>query len=318
MKNKFLLIIFLLFSCSNKSVKDELVCIQLVDRNGFNETINSEDKLKKFAETDFNSNQPYEKVLRIYKKVKSINIFSKLTSYHQNGNIYKYLEIKDGRAFGKYFEYFPNGNMKIESIVLSGSADFSNQTDWVFNGQSKVYAENQNLLIIFNYSNGSLENETKYFYPNKVLKTIVPYKSNELNGEVIKFSEKGEVLEKTNYLDGKKHGASIGYYSKDNIAFLEEYERDNLISGQYFKKNRLKVSQVKNSEGLKAIFKDNKITQLIEYKNGKVNGKVKNFEEDELISEYVIQNDKKNGEEIIYYNFKETRTKEKRIAKGIV
>ena len=81
MKNKFLLIIFLLFSCSNKSVKDELVCIQLVDRNGFNETINSEDKLKKFAETDFNSNQPYEKVLRIYKKVRKIFLLIRNKTY---------------------------------------------------------------------------------------------------------------------------------------------------------------------------------------------------------------------------------------------
>ncbi|NGX52026.1 MAG: hypothetical protein KR126chlam5_00319 [Candidatus Anoxychlamydiales bacterium] len=304
-KKNILLAIFIStmsISCSPRYQENEISYIQIVDRNGLSETISSVENLKKYQSANFEENQPYQKVLRIYNKDASNNTPSILTSYHENGQIWKYLDIKNARAFGKYKEYHPNGALKIEANVISGSADFNNQESWLFDSTSLVYNEKGTLISKFYYEKGALQNDTFYYYSNGQTKKIVPYVDDEITGEVKEYTKSGEILLKTTYKNGIKHGSNIGFFSKENIAFIEEYENNLLLNGQYFKKSRVKIASIKNGDGEKAIFKNQCIKKLIEYKNGKPEGRVQVFSLDgHLQNEYFQKDDIKEGIETEYY-----------------
>jgi len=302
---KFLIIFFssILFSCSTKFVEQELSCLQIIDRNGLTETISSKEKLQKYKNIDFDQPQTYQKVLKIYNKDNLGKTLSKLTCYHENGQLWKSLEIKNARAYGKYKEWHSNGHLKIDSFVIGGSPDFQLQNDWLFDGINKAFNEKGQLISEFNYSKGVLEGESKYYFTSSKVKKIIPYLNNEINGEIIEYTKNGAILSKTTYKNGKKEGSSVGYWNKDNISFIEDYENDLLINGQYFKKTRVKVSKIKNGDGQKAIFKENNLYKLIEYKNGKLEGKIQIFLPNGfLINEHYQKNQLKDGQEIEYYN----------------
>ena len=188
MNKKVYLILFIYFialSCSNKNQNDLISCLQIVDRNGLSETISSKEEIVKYQNTDFNKSQPYQKVLRIYKNSKNKDSKSILTSYHPNGELFKYLEIKDSRAFGKYMEYHPNGILKVLANVIGGPSDFDAASDWIFDGECQVFLENQKLVSKFNYLKGSLEGSSFFYYPNSKIKKIIPYENNQIHGDVI-------------------------------------------------------------------------------------------------------------------------------------
>ncbi|NGX48424.1 MAG: hypothetical protein K940chlam5_00009 [Candidatus Anoxychlamydiales bacterium] len=304
-KKNILLAIFIstiLISCSPRYQENEISCIQIVDRNGISETISSVESLEKYQNTNFEESQPYQKVLRIYNKDDSNNTTSILTSYHENGQIWKYLDIKNARAFGKYREYHLNGALKIEATVISGAADFNNQESWLFDNASLVYNEKGTLISKFYYEKGALQNDAIYYFSNGQIKKIIPYVDNEITGEVQEHTKSGEILLKTTYKNGIKHGSNIGFFSKENIAFIEEYENNLLLNGQYFKKSRVKIASIKNGDGEKAIFKNQCIKKLIEYKNGKPEGMVQVFSLDgHLQNEYFQKDDIKEGIETEYY-----------------
>ena len=101
---KYFFVIFLLLTgcISHGTVPKEntLLSIQLLDRNGFSETISTKERLALHAQTDFLIPQPYQKVIRIFGRDRAGKSHSKITTYHSNGFIWQYLESVDGRAHG--------------------------------------------------------------------------------------------------------------------------------------------------------------------------------------------------------------------------
>ena len=106
--NKFFLsALFLLAamtSCRNSDPSQSIVSIQILDRNGFSETISNKERLSVYQNVDFFAAQPYEKVLRVYGKDGEGKSHSKIISYHETGGAWQYLEAIDGKANGKFLE----------------------------------------------------------------------------------------------------------------------------------------------------------------------------------------------------------------------
>ena len=103
---KFLLLTLILCGCATKSAQNsnDLTTIQIMNRNGFSETISAKERLGKYEKTDFLAPQPYQKVVRVFGKAGHGNTESKITTYHPNGQPWQYLEIENGRAHGKFIE----------------------------------------------------------------------------------------------------------------------------------------------------------------------------------------------------------------------
>ena len=133
---------------SFRSDSPAIVSLQLIDRNGFAETISNQDRLSTYQNIDFLQPQPYQKVLRVYKRTDLGKSSSVVTSYHDNGQLWHHLEVIDGRAHGLYQEYYSNGQLKIDAFVIEGVADIHNlaQASWIFNQQSTVRNEQGEII----------------------------------------------------------------------------------------------------------------------------------------------------------------------------
>ncbi len=278
---------------------DTLTSMQVIDRNGFSETISGKDRLAQYKQVDYLAPQPYQKVLRVFGKNKLGKSSSKITSYHPNGEIWQYLEVAEGRAHGAYKEWHPNGKIKIEVAVIEGIADIGEiaQTSWIFDGKSVVWDEEGRLVAEFFYDKGQLQETARYYHPNGVLWKELPYKNNELEGPFTVYNQQGEIIEKILYQKGLKEGMAFG------PGYTEEYELGSLKNGSYYNPQGALVAEVKQGQGKKALFQEGCLHSFLEYQKGIQEGVVELFDaEGHLYDTFVIKEGKKTGEELVYYH----------------
>lgn len=309
---KWFFFLSLLSACSTSKMntKDDLCCIQIIDRNGVSETIGMEERLASYQKMDFHHPQPYRQVLRIFHKDEEGKSGFKLTSYHTNGQLWQYLEGKDTRAYGNYLEWHPNGTLKIEAFVIEGPADLTvaAQKDWLFDGVCRVWDEEGKKTAQIPYAMGFLEGVSIHYYPSGQISKTVPYIKDEIQGEVCLFRESGGLFSKTFYEKGKKHGPSLGYWENEASSFIENYEEGSLITGLYWDSQGEKIAEVQNGEGIKACVEEGGGLMLVEIQNGKQEGKVQVFtKEGELSRLYHVKQGKMQGEEIYYFLARDTK-----------
>ncbi len=233
--NKIFLILALalLCGCASRQGSDQsgtVISMQVIDRNGFTETISNKDRLSNFQSTDFLTPQPYQKILRVYGRNLAGQSTSKITSYHENGQLWQYLEAVDGRAHGAYREWFPNGKQKIEANLVEGVADIHDlaQATWVFQGLCKVWEEEGSLAAEFTYEKGLLHTTARYFFRDGKLKKTIPYEQGEIHGVVQTFDENGSLIEEIPYSENEKFGKATAYWAPDQILSTEVYTRGRL------------------------------------------------------------------------------------------
>jgi len=300
---------FLLFSGCSFSPEQidpgKITSINIIDHNGMSETINSKDRLNAFESTDFLTPQPYQKVLRVYGRQKNGDIRSCITSYHPNGQVKQYLEAINNRAYGHYKEWHPNGKLKVEASIIGGVADINTHAEqsWLFDGISRAWNENGNLIAEIRYAMGELQGETIYYHPNTKIWKICPYDKNKLHGTLKIFLENGDLFQMITYEQGEKNGPSVRYWNSSQIAFQETYEKSLLIDGVYTNLEGRRISAIQNGNGYRAIFGKKELQELQQYQNGLQEGCVKVYDEEQhLISTYSIKEGEKQGEEIDYFS----------------
>lgn len=306
----------LLFSACNRKEPNppQLVSVQFVDRNGFSETISNKERLDRYKNADFLSPQPYTKVVRLFERDKEGKISSAVTSYHENGELWQYLEVVNGRAHGAYKEWYANGNLKIQSYVMEGRGDISQECmeSWVFDKESLIYDENGNSLARFFYDKGMLSGKATYYHPNGKVKKITTYEQDLPHGEEIFFNEEGTRVGKFYYVNGIAEGKWIYEGDTHKPKFTEEYKRGALTSGVYYDLKGRVISNVINGNGLQTIYDNKRLVAQYAIKDGKREGKVYLYfpEGTSLQSEYTTKDGNKHGEEWVYYeNIKEKRPK---------
>jgi len=309
-----LLILALLCSCSSKHSSDKadtIVSMQIIDRNGFTETISNKERLSPFQTADFSEPQPYQKVLRVYGRNLDGQSTSKITSYHDNGQLWQYLEVVDGRAHGAYREWLSNGKQKIEAELIEGVADIHElaQSTWVFQGPCKVWDEQGVLLAEFHYEKGALHTPALYYFPSGKLQKSIPYVHGEPDGIFQAFNEEGNLIEEIPYIKGEKEGRAVAYWTQEQLKSEEIYSQDHLLSAAYFDPSGKCVAQVKSGQGSQAQFKENTLHALLTITNGVPEGQMQFFQPSgALHCTYTLQEGKKNGEEVEYYSAEKHET----------
>jgi antitoxin component YwqK of YwqJK toxin-antitoxin module len=308
MKNIFLLLVLIaLCGCASRTPSDQsgsIVSMQIIDRNGFAETISNKERLTSFQTTDFLTPQPYQKVLRVYGRNPAGQSTSRITSYHDNGLLWQYLEVVDGRAHGLYQEWFPNGHLKIQAQLIEGVADIHDlaQATWIFEGESKVWDDQGSLLGEFTYEKGLLHSAARYYFPNGKLQKIIPYEQGEIHGTIQVFDETDELIEEIPYVKGEKHGEATAYWKPAQLLSKETFSKGLLQNGVYYDKSGKNTAEIKDGKGKLAQFKDEQLQALISYENGIPDGEVQLFYTDGTLHiSYMVKEGKKNGEEWEYY-----------------
>ncbi|MBN4067287.1 hypothetical protein JYU14_04310 [Simkania negevensis] len=293
-----------------------LISIQLIDRNGMTETTRNKDRLSRYEGVEFLSSQPYQKVTRTFRKEKSGEEKTMLTSYHSNGRLRQYLEAKEGRAHGLYREWYENGVLKAEASVVEGVADLTEQAErsWAFDGKTYAWNEKGGLVALIPYDQGAIDGIATYYHSNGNLWKIKPFTNNKKEGKEELYSSDGALLQETFYLNDFKEGPSIRHREEGSLLFNEHYREGLLESGEYYKINNELIAEVAQGAGKRALFNEEGIlTELVEYQQGVPHGTVQLFTEwGELMRSYQITNGLKQGKEIEYiispFNKKKTTT----------
>jgi len=293
-------------SCTSQKTAHEetLTSIQLIDRNGFKETISSPDRLSMYSKANYFAPQPYEKVTRMFGRTDGGKTLTKLTTYHENGQIWQYLEVVNGRASGVYREWHDNGALRLDVVVIEGLGDLneSAQKGWIFDGVSKAYDSNERVLAEINYEKGKLQGKSLYYHPNGTVSKMIPYEADRIDGDLVYYDESGKVIGKTPYINGKIHGVASFKGDRNQPPYSEEYRDDLLINATYHDFSGKMMGEVANGSGEQAIYIDGVLRSIREYQNGVPEGEVKCFNSHgELSTVFHMKGDHKHGPEWVYY-----------------
>lgn len=114
-----------------------------------------------------------------------------------------------------------NKKKKIYEVISPDKSRsvFVGEIEPQWTGIETIYDSNGSISSVGSYENGLAEGEF-YIYKNNILKGIMNYKHNNLNGESRQFYSNGEVKKVIKFSEGKKHGESMIY---DSLGTLTEY-----------------------------------------------------------------------------------------------
>lgn len=302
----FLLLIIFTTSCFSSRHKDEepiLMSINIVDRNGLTETITNKDRLTQYENTDFLCAQPYQKVLRIYKKDCAGNSHAYVHTYYENGLPRQYLEVLNNRAFGLYQEWYENGTLKLQAHIIGGIADLTPcaEKSWQFDGCAKAWDENGNLETEISYEHGILEGDSIYYHANGIIWKKIPFSKNLANGTAEYYLENGQLLQTITFKNGLREGSALRFWNPEKIASDEVFCKGLLMQGRYYDLNGFLITEVKDGEGFRASFGKTSVYEMQEFHEGLLNGEVKVFDDSgNLTHLYHVENALKHGEEVEY------------------
>lgn len=300
----FLLCFFCLFAPSLEAAKRKLSSVSWVDRNGFAETISDKQRLSQLERVSFLTPQAYQKVTRTFERDAKGDLLAIETTYYDNGQIKQYLEIKNGRAFGRYGEWYESGKPKIECLVIGGQGALteSAQASWLFEGISKAYNQEGCLLGEFFYQNGKLEGEQKHFYPTGEQKVFATYAQGMKEGPLLHYYSTGEVYKMESYHQDLLSGEVQTFYPRGRLQGKEHYSNNRLVTGEYFTKEGDLYCSVEEECGQRMALEEEGSYTVQDIAEGVPHGKVCCYtKEGKLFSSYHIWQEKKHGEEVLYY-----------------
>ncbi len=308
----------LLVGCfTERAAKSEkLARVHIVDRNGLKETVSVQNRLDMYAKNDFLSPQPYRQVVRTYVSNADGKTPSKMTTYHENGQVAEYIELINGRAFGAYRSWHPNGMQSVEAFVIEGmgALDDLAKPSWVFDGKSCAWDPKGNLAAEFYYDKGKLTGNALYYYPSGQVSCICPYRDGAIEGEEVLYSKTGEVIGKTHYAQGKKEGPSFFRGDREIPPYSEAYCEGKLIEGEYVDFSGEKIAQIHQGCGVKAIFAEGALAEKREYRNGIEEGTMRYFTKDGgVINTIEVKEGLKEGEEWVYYPLEDNQGKKPKL-----
>lgn len=301
------LVSFSLVGCGlSRSVArcDQITQIHLTDHSGMSETVSEEGRLASYESVDFLAPQPYQKVQRVYGRDAHGNTPSTITSYHPNGQIKQFLEVVNHRAYGSYREWYANGQLKVESQVVGGIPDLNTaaEASWLFDGLSRAWNSDGELVALINYDKGELDGESLYFHSNGELWKRIPYSLGSIHGTCETYLEGGHLFLTCQYHDGVREGPSVRYWSEDRIAYREIYQSGKLETGDYFLPDGEQISEIRRGHGHRALFGREGLVELREYKGGIQEGQIQIFSDNqELLQTYSTLHHEKQGVEVYYY-----------------
>lgn len=230
--------------------------------------------------------------------------------FHPNGTVEKELLYHQNELDGESLEFFADGGMKAKTFYQKGQLIegefFSPKGQSVSSikqgsGFQSIY-RNTLLDQMIEYRNGRPEGAVKHFSPtgelvasysikngkkqgeelhyftkqereeeSALLKLSIPWEGDSISGIVKTWYANGTLQSQREFARNKKTGSSLGWYRDGSLMYVEEYEEDRLVKGQYFKKNQKEaVSTISNGNGYATLFDDQGIfLRKIQYVKGK-------------------------------------------------
>ncbi|MDE3045288.1 MAG: hypothetical protein KGJ02_01395 [Verrucomicrobiota bacterium] len=230
-------------------------------------------------------------------------IEGKAFHYAANGQIEKELLYHENELDGESVEFFPDGSKKNRTLYQKGllieGEYFSPKGDPVsqikqgaglqpiykgntlermvefYNGYPegmiKIFGPSGEVTALYTIKNGKKQGEEIRYFPNSTPKLSIPWEDDAISGLVKTWYPTGGLQSQREFARNKKMGAALGWYRDGSLMYLEEYEEDRLIKGQYFKKNQKEpASTVSSGNGYATLFDEEGIfLRKVQYVKGK-------------------------------------------------
>ena len=181
----------------------------------------------------------------------------KVIETYESGQIKLKCEIKDKLFHGKCIEYSENG----KKLALY------NYEDGKIGGESRFYHLNGALHWSAQFSNGLRNGEVDYFDSLGIRYRKVNLVDDLLNGVSSDYYSNGKVKSRSSFVNGKRSGKS-DYYSDDGkIRYSQFYEDDKLVAFQQFDSLGNILGQSMNYEVKHKISNGEKVAISIEITN---------------------------------------------------
>ncbi len=84
------------------------------------------------------------------------------------------------------------------------------------------------------FQKGKLNGMCVLYYDNGGIKTTVNYEKDIISGEMLSFSRKGYLIERSFYLEGEPHGTFVFFNSDGNMERILQYSQGKVIDEQIF------------------------------------------------------------------------------------
>ena len=157
--------------------------------------------------------------------------------YYENGRLKERKNYKDGEYHGPWEEYHKNGRIKWKQIFKNG----------IPLGLGERYYKNGNLECkSYIYKNdGTMKDYTgnsKYYYENGQLLQKKNYKDGKRHGLWEYYYRHGQLKWQHKYKQGKKYGLDEGYYGNGQVKWRQKYKNGepNGPREEYHRNGKLK------------------------------------------------------------------------------
>lgn len=140
-------------------------------------------------------------------------------------------------------------------------------------GKVEKYTASGDIFSIY-YVKGGLKNgDEKIFFPGEPLrlKLSINWVQGKILGAVKTWYPNGRLESQKNYSDNMKNGVATAWYNDGSLMFMEEYEKDKLVKGEYFRRgDTYPVTEIKQGVGTASLFdSEGRFLRKISYHNGK-------------------------------------------------
>lgn len=141
-------------------------------------------------------------------------------------------------------------------------------------GEVKIYGEEGELLRCYHVKDDHFHGEDLDYYPEKPYgrpKLSVLWVDGQLQGEVKTWYPNGTMQSRREILNNKKNGVLMAWYKGGSLMMIEEYEKDKLVKGEYYKESEQSpITRITEGNGIAMFYDpDGNFLNRIIYKNGK-------------------------------------------------
>jgi antitoxin component YwqK of YwqJK toxin-antitoxin module len=185
---------------------------------------------------------------------------------------------------GKYFDQ--QGKLVAEIIEGTGMravfgkeaiVELQEYLEGVQNGEVQIFAKNGTIAQSYRTKNGIKHGEEYWWYPGKAgrcskdkPKLMVSWYEGKIQGVTKTWYANGNQESQREMSNNCKNGLSTAWYEDGSLMLIEEYEKDKLTKGEYYKKGDfVPVSLIINGNGTATLFDvDGSFLRKIEYTRG--------------------------------------------------
>ncbi len=181
-----------------------------------------------------------------------------------NGQLLYEGNFKDGKPVGEWKRYHPGGQVK---AIINYQQNSDSAFTQLFDKYGKKVAEG-------NYVNQKKEGNWVYFSGNRKI-AEEQFKLGLKNGTSLNYYDTGEMMEKTDWVNGLQHG-DYQIYFKSGKPYLQckmTYDQRNGLCLIYEKNGKLELeANYKNNlrHGEWKFYENGKFLYLLEYDNGEI------------------------------------------------